>query len=272
MKELIPITSHPINEVETLTCDGRALHAFLESKQDYSTWIKNRIEKYGFVEGIDFLLHKIVEQNGRGGHNRIDHELSIDMAKQLAMVENNDKGAEVRRYFIKCERLAKEATAQPKSLPKSNGKDLNARQAAIGYRMLARMKDVYPPEMRAVFAAKSAAILTGEPLEPMLPPIKDNRSAWLSPTDLGARIGVTRNMIGRALKALELHGEDDINHEWSQPIWNKSPHSDRQVCSYLYNPDEVLSAIENYLSTSTPNLTIINPASNNDPETTPQAD
>lgn len=110
MNELIPVTRQCINETETLTCDGRKLHEFLEVGRDYSSWLNQRIEKYGFIEGVDYvLLPNSGEQNGRGGHNRIDHILSIDMAKQLAMVENNDKGLQVRRYFIECERIAKEA-------------------------------------------------------------------------------------------------------------------------------------------------------------------
>lgn len=259
MKELIPITRQCINEIATLTCDGRALHTFLESKQEYANWIKNRIEKYGFVEGVDYVsLDKIIKRE-IGATTRIDHILTIDMAKQLAMVENNDKGAEVRRYFIECERIAKEAASGYKTRPRrSSDAELNARSAATSYRMMARMKNIYPPEMCAVFAAKSVALLTGEPLEAMLPRIAGNRDHWLSPTDLGVKIGVNRNAIGRALKALGLHGEDDANHEWSQPVWNKSPYSEKQVKSYLYDPAVVLNPIEEYLTTPKPALSIVN--------------
>ena len=88
------------------TVNARELHSFLESKQDYSTWIKGRIEKYGFVEGADYLLHKFMEQTPSGAKQKIDYHVSIDMGKQLAMVENNAKGQEARRYFIECERRA----------------------------------------------------------------------------------------------------------------------------------------------------------------------
>ena len=107
-QELIPINKQTIDNIETLTCDGRSLHEFLEVGRDYSTWMKERIEKYGFVEGSDFLLTKSGEQKGRGGHNRIEYTLTVDMAKQIAMVENNDKGVAIRRYFIDCEKIAKE--------------------------------------------------------------------------------------------------------------------------------------------------------------------
>lgn len=90
-----------------LTVNARDLWEMLESKQDFSTWIKNRIEKYGFVEGLDYTIHKVVERvngnNGGGAVTKSDYHLTINTAKELAMVENTDKGREVRRYFIDVE-------------------------------------------------------------------------------------------------------------------------------------------------------------------------
>lgn len=83
---------------------ARELHSFLESKQDFSTWIKARIEKYGFVENQDFeLFHKFVEQVS-GGKHLTEYALSIDCAKEISMVEGNEKGKQARRYFIDCEK------------------------------------------------------------------------------------------------------------------------------------------------------------------------
>ena len=82
------------------TVNARELHSFLESKQDFSTWIKNRIEKYGFIIDSDFTNHKFVER----GATKIDYYISIDMAKELSMVENNDRGREARRWFISREK------------------------------------------------------------------------------------------------------------------------------------------------------------------------
>ena len=83
------------------------LHSFLESRQDFSTWIKARIEQYGFVENTDYLLHSFMEQLPSGAKQKIDYHITIDMAKELAMVERNDKGREARKYFIECERRLK---------------------------------------------------------------------------------------------------------------------------------------------------------------------
>lgn len=94
--ELIKIN----NESGIQTVDARELHEFLGSKQQYSDWIKGRIGKFEFVEGLDFTVHKFM--NGRS--TCIDYHISIDMAKELSMVENNEKGRKARLYFIDCEK------------------------------------------------------------------------------------------------------------------------------------------------------------------------
>ena len=99
--------------------NARDLHAFLESKQDFSTWIKNRIEKYDFVENVDYvLLHNFVEQVS-GTKHRIDYALTIDAAKELSMVEGNEKGKQARKYFIACEQKLKEIQPKQYNLPQT---------------------------------------------------------------------------------------------------------------------------------------------------------
>jgi len=108
---------------------ARELHEFLESKQDFSNWIKRRIKKYGFVENEEYsLLNNSVEQTGRGGHNLIEYAITLDMAKELSMVENNDKGRQARRYFIEAEKkykaIALPGTYQEALRELANTKDL----------------------------------------------------------------------------------------------------------------------------------------------------
>ena len=82
--------------------NARELWEQLESKRDFSTWIKARIEKFDFVEGEDYIrLHKKVEANNA---TLVEYIVTLDMAKELAMVENNKKGREVRKFFIECEK------------------------------------------------------------------------------------------------------------------------------------------------------------------------
>ena len=113
--------------------NARELHQKLGSKQRFADWIKNRIEKYGFVENQDYevfhkimknsndvgnqdfeVFHKIME-NSNGGRSRIEYALSLDMAKELCMIENNEKGRMIRKYFIEVEKKVR--TQSVPSLP-----------------------------------------------------------------------------------------------------------------------------------------------------------
>src|SRR5690606_17518660 len=112
IKTLIPVAAGEIGGEAVQTVNARDLHGFLEVGKDFSTWIKDRIDQYDFVENQDFVCSPVSGSEGRGGHNRKDYHLSIDMAKELSMVERNHKGKEARQYFIECERQAK-AAADP---------------------------------------------------------------------------------------------------------------------------------------------------------------
>ena len=83
---------------------ARELHTFLESKQEFANWIKNRIEKYGFIENQDFEVFDNFIKNPNGGRPLTEYALSIDCAKEISMVEGNEKGKQARRYFIECEK------------------------------------------------------------------------------------------------------------------------------------------------------------------------
>ena len=98
--ELIKIEHGRIGGGTVQTINARELHAFLEVGKDFSTWIKDRIEQYGFLENQDFICSPILGSNGRGGHNRKDYHLTLDMAKELAMVERNDKGKQARYKIL----------------------------------------------------------------------------------------------------------------------------------------------------------------------------
>ncbi|CSE54025.1 antA/AntB antirepressor family protein [Shigella sonnei] len=104
--QLIPVFNGTISNETTLLINARDLHEFLEVRRDFSTWIKNRITEYGFAVDVDYIL---VHQNrgikGRGGDRRSkDYHLTLDTAKETAMVERNEKGRQIRRYFIECEK------------------------------------------------------------------------------------------------------------------------------------------------------------------------
>lgn len=122
---LVFVSLGEIGGVPMHVVDGRELHAFLESRRQFADWIKARIDKYGFVENQDFaLISQNCETKGRGGDRRSqDYIISLDMAKELSMVENNAKGREARRYFIDMERraLQQQAPPSPSITPDSTG-------------------------------------------------------------------------------------------------------------------------------------------------------
>ena len=100
MNNLINVS---LNENQEPVVSGRQLYQVLGVKTPYSMWFDRMVE-YGFTENQDFLLNNFVKQIGRGGHNKIDHVLKLDMAKEIAMIQRTDKGKEVRQYFIQVEK------------------------------------------------------------------------------------------------------------------------------------------------------------------------
>jgi anti-repressor protein len=94
--------------VEVNSVNLREVHTFLESRQKFSDWAKNRL--CDFVEGTDFIVHKTMTQ-----YNQIDtieYIVTIDTAKHICMLERNAKGKELRQYFINCEKRALAQTSQ----------------------------------------------------------------------------------------------------------------------------------------------------------------
>lgn len=100
MNEIIKVT---LNDEHDPVVSGRQLHEALEVKTPYSMWFDRMVE-YGFTENQDFLLNNFVKQTGRGGHNKLDHIIKLDMAKEIAMIQRTERGKQVRQYFIQIEK------------------------------------------------------------------------------------------------------------------------------------------------------------------------
>ena len=108
---LIPVFNGLIQNQPVQLCNARELHAFVESKQQYTDWIKNRISEYGFIQDEDYLV--ITERTN--GRPRKEYHITLDMGKELGMVERNERGRQIRQYFIRCERTLK-TLQQPQQL------------------------------------------------------------------------------------------------------------------------------------------------------------
>ncbi|WP_242347303.1 phage antirepressor KilAC domain-containing protein [Mucispirillum schaedleri] len=117
MKELIKIEKQEINNEKVNSVNARDLWIALESKQDFSTWIKARLEQAYAVENEDYgVFHKTVE-NLKGGRPQVEYALSLDLAKNISMLERNEKGNQIRKYFISCEKQLRQQ--QSHSLPQT---------------------------------------------------------------------------------------------------------------------------------------------------------
>ena len=113
MNDLIKIAPSEIDGKYVQAVDARELHEFLESKQEFAHWIKGRVKHYGFTQGIDFTTFDNSVKAETTYINTKEYILTIDMAKEISMVERNKKGKQARTYFIDCERKAKAIATDP---------------------------------------------------------------------------------------------------------------------------------------------------------------
>lgn len=108
MNEIIKITK---DENGNSVVSGRDLHEFLEVNEKYTQWF-NRMMGYGFTENVDFISFSEKTEK-LGGRPKIDHALTLDMAKEISMIQRTEKGKQARRYFIEVEKAFKEQYRLP---------------------------------------------------------------------------------------------------------------------------------------------------------------
>ena len=228
MNELIKLTQSAINGELQQTVDARELHAFLEVGKVFAAWIKNRLDTLGSIEGQDYLVLKgesLLSQtgkqtnDGRGGHNRLEYFVTLDTAKHLAMMEKNDRGFQVRQYFIECEKLAKQASTA------SLSDQLKVAQIGLLNRVLDEFGDKISPQAREtlllVGSEKFLGISTG-----YRPPVTQQT---YSASEIGERLGISGNKVGRLTKAHNLKTE-----EYGIWVLDQSAHSSKQVTNFRY--------------------------------------
>ncbi|EOB0540361.1 antA/AntB antirepressor family protein [Campylobacter coli] len=115
------------------------LFCYLEVNSKFADWIKNRINQYDFIENQDYIIKEVFT----GRRPRKEYYVTLDMAKELCMVENNEKGRQARRYFIECEKRLK-------NLEQEKMQKLAFRQS-LGYKsQLAQQKEHYENKIKAL--------------------------------------------------------------------------------------------------------------------------
>ena len=230
MNELISLRPQTINGNAVETVSARELHTFVESKRQFADWIKNRVEKYGFVENVDYITFS---QNCEKGRPSQEYFITLDMAKQLAMVENNEKGMQVRKYFIECEKQLKEQTAPQPAQPIGETED------KLRTIILALDHSSISPVAKETAIITSAETLTGVSIG-YRPQIEQTT---YSAKEIGDVLGISANRVGRIANA---HGLK--TKEYGLYYLNKSQHSDKQVEHFRYFEkaiDKFKSILEN---------------------------
>ncbi|WP_349686994.1 antA/AntB antirepressor family protein [Campylobacter jejuni] len=124
---------------EINSANAREIFQFLNSEQEYANWIKNRISHYNFIENQDYIIELVYTK----GRPRKEYYITLDMAKELCMVENNEKDRQARRYFIECEKRLK-------NLEQEKMQKLAFRQS-LGYKsQLKQQKEKYENKIKAL--------------------------------------------------------------------------------------------------------------------------
>ena len=241
MQELIKITEQ--NGKRAVS--ARELHLFLESKQEFANWIKNRIDKYGFIENQDFEVFDNFIKNPNGGRPLIEYALTIDTAKEIAMVEGNERGKMARQYFIECEKQLRAKEQAHQQIPQSFSEALRL-AAEQAEKIEAQQKQLQAQAPKVLFAdavsASKTSILIGE----LAKIIKQNGVEmgqnrlfeWLRSNGyLITRQGTDYNMPTQ--KAMELGlfeiKETSITHSDGHITVNKTPKVTGKGQSYFIN-------------------------------------
>lgn len=193
MSELIPIQDKDGAQAVM----GRDLHAFLEVRDNYTDWMK-RMVAYGFSAGQDFS--EISDKPRGAGRPRIDHIVTLDMAKEISMIQRTDKGKQARQYFIECERRAK----QPAEL---SPEEIMARAIKVA--------DHTIKELEAKTADQALALEAAKPKVEYYDHCVSIESDVMTVKDWGAHFGLTEPQARQKLLAAKMIYRKTQTQEWS---------------------------------------------------------
>lgn len=159
-EQLFEIATRSFGGELTPATDARSLHLYLGNGENFATWIKQRIEQYGFVENVDYVTYRGAPDKQKGGRPTQEYAITISMAKELSMVERSGKGKAARKYFIECERYAREAFMTNLAAPVAPAIDEVRRAEAI----------IAQRDLVVAYYLEQAQALTGKMYRAVKPP------------------------------------------------------------------------------------------------------
>lgn len=206
MKSLVKINSAVIGKNEVNAVDARELHNFLGSKRKFADWITKKIKDYKFKENQDFLsFHKNVKR-AKGGSVRKEYTISLDMAKELSMIEKTKIGKEARQYFIKCEKKLKQMN-EPRINIKNQG-PITPDIVSLLRSNIEAADLLNIEKTHAVFAANQiVALRTGVDCLSELgnPEYRiEDKNFYMIPTGIGMNIGMSAQKVNVRLEEIGL--------------------------------------------------------------------
>ena len=224
INQLVRVSTSIIGGERVNSVNARDLHLFLEVGKDFSTWIKGRISEYNFREEIDFTL---LPQMGEAqpctfqplSANKKEYALALDMAKELSMVEKNEKGREARKYFIECEKRNR-----GNSIPQIKAPTVSKVAADIvAFGSIAEFFGITGNQAR-LSANKAVKKLHGvdcmEALE-ITGLISETQKQHFTPTILGKKIGVSAAIFNKALEKSGL--QECLRDHKNKIVWKVTP-------------------------------------------------
>lgn len=196
MDELIKVT---VAENGTKVVSARELHAFLESKNHFNDWISDQTERAMMVENEDFI--KTIELTEKTEGSRlvkrelINYALTLNSAKEIAMLNGNEKGKEARQYFIECERKL----LQPKEL---------SRLDLIKLAMEAELEN---QELRKAKEISDKLLLEQKPKVEFYDEVANTTSSFdFQETSAMLKLGYGRNILFKKLRDCKILMNDNL--------------------------------------------------------------
>ncbi len=210
------------------TVSARELHEKLEISERFSSWFE-RMLKYGFEENKDFTSVKVlteVKNNGGIQKRELDeYYISLDMAKEICMIQRTEIGKKFRQYFIECEKILKN-TVSVKVVSAKSDREMNLEEAHV----LENLIPLCPVETyRQILASHITQKITGEFLLP-LPKLK---TQTFTATQIAAELHISKNLVGSIANKNGLKTE--AYGEW---IWDRATNG-KQIKNFVYNSDGV---------------------------------